>query len=137
MILPKKGATREAKSVDVSPLNAGILDATLRLVRAAESAEEYRFMGPLILRELIYRLLTSARAPQMHPLARFGGQDHQMVRAVKILSDHFSKPLRVETLARQLGMNVSGFMPASKPQPICRRYSFRSNFVYRKRSALC
>ncbi|MFU0912035.1 helix-turn-helix domain-containing protein [Kluyvera intermedia] len=32
-----------------------------------------------------------------------------MVRAVKILSDQYTQPLRIETIAHQLGMSISGF----------------------------
>ncbi|MBS0291492.1 MAG: AraC family transcriptional regulator [Proteobacteria bacterium] len=105
----QQGEGAGAKAVDVSALNVDMLDAALRLVRAAESAEEYRVMAPLILRELIYRLLTGTQAMRLNQLARFGGQDHRMVRAVKLLSDHCTEPLRVETVAQQLGMSVSGF----------------------------
>jgi AraC-like DNA-binding protein len=109
-IIRQKGdGTCDVGAVDVSALSVDMLDATLRLVRAAQSAEEYRVMGPLIMRELTYRLLTGTQAIRLNHLARIGGQDHRMVRAVKILSDQFNKPLRVEEVANQLGMSVSGF----------------------------
>ncbi|HHY2417471.1 TPA: AraC family transcriptional regulator N-terminal domain-containing protein [Salmonella enterica] len=99
----------EVSSVDVSALDADMLDATLRLVRSSGSQEEYRIMAPLIMRELVYRLLTGAQARRLNHLARFGGQDNRMVQAVKILSDQYREPLRVESIATQLGMSVSGF----------------------------
>jgi AraC-like DNA-binding protein len=45
----------------------------------------------------------------MRHLATFGGQAHRMVRAVEKLRDNFTKPLRIEAVARELGMSVSGF----------------------------
>lgn len=105
----KSDATGDVRAVDVSALSVDMLDATLRLVRAAESAEAYRVLGPLVLRELVYRLLTGTQAVRLNHLARFGGQDHRMVRAVKMLSDHFSEPLRVKAVASALGMSESGF----------------------------
>lgn len=109
-IIRQKGEDAgDARAVDVSALSVDMQDAALRLVRAAESDEEYRVMSPLILRELVYRLLTGTQAVRLNQLARFGGQDHRMVRAVKLLSDHFAQPLRVETVADQVGMSVSSF----------------------------
>lgn len=99
----------DVKSVDVSTLGVDMLDAALRLVRASKSTDEYRVLSPLIFRELVYRLLTSSQATRLNQLARFGGQDHRMVKAVKILSDQYTQPLRVETIAHQLGMSISGF----------------------------
>ncbi|MFG0518023.1 AraC family transcriptional regulator [Kluyvera intermedia] len=98
-----------AKAVDVGVLGVDMLDAALRLVRASKSADEYRVLSPLIFRELVYRLLTSSQTTRLNQLARFGGQDHRMVRAVKILSDQYTQPLRIETIAHQLGMSISGF----------------------------
>lgn len=105
----RSDATGDVRAVDVSALSVDLLDATLRLVRAAESAESYRVLGPLVLRELVYRLLTGTQAIRLTHLARVGGQDHRMVRAVRMLSDHFSEPLRVKAVASALGMSESGF----------------------------
>jgi AraC-like DNA-binding protein len=96
-------------AIDVSPLDVNLLDATLRLVRLIDSASEYRALAPLVIREIVYRLLAGAQGNRMRHLAEFGGQAHRMVRAVQTLREDFDKPLRIETLARKLGMSVSGF----------------------------
>jgi len=97
------------KAIDVSPLDANLLDATLRLVRLIDSPDEYRVLAPLIIREIVFRLLTGPQAGRMQHLATSGGRSHRMVRAVDKLRDHFDKPLRIEDMARELGMSVSGF----------------------------
>jgi AraC-like DNA-binding protein len=63
----------------------------------------------LALREIVYRLLTGAQAGRLRHLATFGGHAHRMVRAVDKLRMNFNKPLRIEEVARELGMSVSGF----------------------------
>jgi AraC-like DNA-binding protein len=97
------------KAVDVSPLDANLLDATLRLVRLIDTPGEYRVLAPLVVREIVYRLLTGAQASRMRHLATIGGHAHRMVRAVEKLRENFDKPLRMEDIARELGMSVSGF----------------------------
>jgi len=99
----------DAKAIDVSPLDANLLDATVRLVRLIDTSNEYRVLAPLVVREILYRLLTGAQHSRMRHLATFGGQAHRMVRAVEKLRERFDKPLRIEGLARELGMSVSGF----------------------------
>ena len=99
----------DAKAIDVSPLDADLLDATVRLVRLIETPNEYRVLAPLIIREILYRLLTGAQRSRMRHLGTFGGQAHRMVRAVQKVREKFDKPLRIEDLARELGMSVSGF----------------------------
>ena len=97
------------KAVDVSALDANLLDATLRLVRLIDTPGEYRALAPLVTREIIYRLLTGAQSSRLRHLAEVGGQAHRMVRAVQTLREDFDKPLRIENLAKKLGMSVSGF----------------------------
>jgi hypothetical protein len=66
-------------------------------------------LAPLIVREIVYRLLMGAQSSRMRHLAMFGEQAHRMVRAVEKLRTSYVKPLRIEGLAKQLGMSVSGF----------------------------
>jgi AraC-like DNA-binding protein len=95
--------------VGVSPLDADLLDAVVRLVRLIDRPGEYRVLAPLIIREIVYRLLNGAQASRLRHLATFGGQAHRMVRAVEKLRQDFDKPLRIEGVARELGMSASGF----------------------------
>jgi AraC-like DNA-binding protein len=97
------------KAVDVSPLDADLLDATLRLVRLTASPDEYRVLGPLVTREIVYRLLVGAQGNRLQHLAKFGGHAHRMARAIEIIRDRFNAPLRIEDIARLLHMSVSGF----------------------------
>jgi AraC-like DNA-binding protein len=107
---PRSGdAAASVKSVDVSALDANLLDATLRLVRLLDAPAEYRMLAPLVTREIVYRLLTGTQAGRLRQIATVGGHSHRMARAVAKLRENFDKPLRVEHLARELGMSVSGF----------------------------
>ena len=98
-----------AKAIDVSPIEPGLLDATLRLTRMSEDPDEYRVLAPLVIRELVYRLMKGAQGDRLCHLARFGGQDHRMVRAVAFIRENFDQPLKVEEVASELSMSVSGF----------------------------
>jgi AraC-like DNA-binding protein len=108
-VVQARGDGVGVKSIDVSPLDANLLDATLRLVRLIDAPDEYRIVAPLVIREIIYRLLMGAQASRMRHLARLGGQAHRMVRAVEKLRENFDKPIRIQKVARELGMSVSGF----------------------------
>jgi AraC-like DNA-binding protein len=97
------------KALNVSPLDGDLIDAALRLVRLIDTPDAYHVLGPLVIREIIYRLLTGAQASRMCHLATFGGHAHRMVRAVQKLRENYNKTLRMEDLAQTLGMSVSGF----------------------------
>jgi AraC-type transcriptional regulator N-terminus len=95
------------KAIAVSKLDSDLLNACLRLL--LQLPEQYRVLGPLVIREIIYRLLTGEQSHRMRHLATIGGHAHRMVRAVRKLREDFAKPLRIEEVAREIGMSVSGF----------------------------
>jgi AraC-like DNA-binding protein len=97
------------RAIDVSPLDAGLLDATVRLVRLLDSPTEARFLAPLIKREIVYRLLRGEQGGRLHHIAALGGYTHRIIEAIDRLRTDFDQPLRIEDIARELGMSVSGF----------------------------
>ena len=104
-----RGEGSGVKGVGVSPLDGDLLDAVVRLVRMIDRPDDYRMLAPLIVREIVYRLLSGPQCGRLRHLATLGGQTHRMVRAVEKLRDSFDKALRVEDVAREFGMSTSGF----------------------------
>jgi AraC-like DNA-binding protein len=96
-------------AIDVSPLDADLLDAALRLVRLIDDPARARLFAPLIAREIAYRLLLGAQGGRLRQLAAVGGYTHRITRAIGRLRQNFARPLRIEELAGELGMSVSGF----------------------------
>src|SRR5215208_3135396 len=98
------------KAIDVSQLDAGLLDATVRLVRLLDSPiTEAHFLAPLVTREIVYRLLRGEQGGRLSHVAALGGSTHRIVEAIERLRKEFDQPLRIEDIARELGMSVSGF----------------------------
>ncbi|MDC0833620.1 AraC family transcriptional regulator [Geitlerinema sp. CS-897] len=97
------------KAIDVSPLDADLLDAVVRLVRLIDSPTEAHVLAPLIEREIVYRLLMGEQGTRLCQIAVLGGYTHHIARAIDRLRNDFNQPLRIETIARELGMSVSSF----------------------------
>lgn len=101
------GRTDE-RAVAVSPLDANLLDAVVRLARLLDAPSEAPVLLPLITREIVYRLLTGEQGSRLRHLAAVGGYTSTITRAVERLRNDFDQPLRMERLAADLGMSVSG-----------------------------
>jgi len=99
----------DVRAIDVSPLDADLLDATVRLVRLLDSPAESRVLRPLVTREIVYRLLMGEQGNRLRHLALLGGPTDRIAEAVERLRRDFNQPLRIDSLARELGMSVSGF----------------------------
>jgi AraC-like DNA-binding protein len=98
----------EVRAIDVSPLDGNLLDAFVRLTRLLDVPAEAPVLLPLITREIIYRLLVGEQGTRLRHLAILGGYTPSIARAVKRLRQDFDQPLRIESLARELGMSISG-----------------------------
>jgi AraC-like DNA-binding protein len=97
------------RAMDVSPLDAGLLDAVVRLVRLLDSPTEARYLAPLVTREIVYRLLIGEQGGRLRHTAALGGHAHRIGKALERLREDFDRPLRVKDVAREVGMSVSGF----------------------------
>lgn len=97
------------RALDVSPLGANLLNAVVRLVRLLDAPDEVPILAPLIKREIIYRLLQGAQSSRLRHVARLNGSDHRISEAVRRLHGTFEQPLRIESLAKELGMSTSSF----------------------------
>ncbi len=106
---PSPPGRADVRAIAVSPLDVNLLDAVVRLVRLLDSPAEARVLLPLITREIIYWLLVGEQGARLRHLAILGGYTSYIARAVERLRQDFDQPLRIEDIARELGMSVSGF----------------------------
>ena len=101
-------AANTVRALDVSRLEFGLLDAVVRAVRLLDAPGDIPMLLPLVLREIVYRLLAGGQGPRLRQIAVAGGQLPQIAGAIDWLRRHFDQPLRMETLAAEVGMSVSG-----------------------------
>ena len=99
----------DMRAIAVSPLDGHLLDAIVRLTRLLDAPADAPVLLPLITREIIYRLLMGEQGARLRHLAILGGYTSHIARAVEQLRQDFDQPLRIEDIARELGMSVSGF----------------------------
>ena len=98
----------EVRAITVSPVDGSLLDAMVRVARLLDEPSEARLLLPLVTREIIYRLLKGEQGDRLRHLALLGGYTPSIARAVERLRQDFDQPLRIERLAHELSMSVSG-----------------------------
>lgn len=103
----KSGA--KIKAMDVSPVDADLLDAVVKLVKLIDTPDEMKLFAPPIIREIIYRLLKGRQSERLSHLVAAEGDTRRISRAVKQIRENIDQPLKIEDAARELGMSVSGF----------------------------
>jgi AraC-like DNA-binding protein len=98
----------DVRAISVSSVDAHLLDAFVRLTRLLDTPSEAPVLLPLITREIIYRLLIGEQGIRLRHLANLGGYPSSIARAIERLRQDLDQPLRIEEMAHDLGMSVSG-----------------------------
>lgn len=98
-----------ARGLGIITVEPRLLDAVCRLVDLLDAPHEIVPLAPLILREITFRLLTGPHGLRLRQIAAAGAPAHRIARAVRWLRDHYAEPLRIESLAKQLGLSPSAF----------------------------
>lgn len=99
----------EHRAMAIGRVTLPLLDACMRLVDLLERPEDLPLLGPLVQREIHYRLLVGEQGGRLRQIAAVGSQGHQIARAIDHLKTRYAEPLRVEDLAREVRMSVSTF----------------------------
>ena len=105
--LPPPRPVPLGRGMAVGPLSVAILDAVLRLVRLLDTPQDIPVLGPLIEREILYRLLTGEQGMRLRHIALADSQTDQVAKAIDWIRKNFAEPLRIERLARHVHMSAS------------------------------
>lgn len=106
----ERGPTGAAESaIAVGDLDLALLECVVRLVRLAEHPDDAPYLSPLVMREIVYRLLQSDQAGRVWQIASVGGPGSRIFEAISRLRTTYDEPVRIDELASDLGMSVSGF----------------------------
>ena len=93
----------------IAPVTPDLLDSWLRLLRLLDSPKDITVLGPLVEREIIYRLLKGPRGGMLRQLATGDSRLGQVRRTIGWIRDNLAEPFQVEDLAARAGMSASAF----------------------------
>jgi AraC-like DNA-binding protein len=97
------------RALVVTPIDEPLLDAVLRLVTLTGCPEDVGSLAPLVLREITYRVLKGPQGARLRQIAAAGAPAHRIATAIRWLRGNFTAVLKVDVLAKQVGMSVSAF----------------------------
>ena len=100
---------RDRLGIAVSEVSRPLLDAFNRLLDLLGQPNDIPALAPLIKQEIFYRLMTGEQGPRLRQITAIGNHGYKIARAIDWLKGNFSKPVKVEELARKSGLSVSAF----------------------------
>lgn len=101
--------TTEPKGMYASPMEACLSQSVLRLLDALDSPLDGRILGPSLVREIYYRILTGAQGGTMRAALTARGRFGRISLALRKIHGSLGERLDVEQLASEANMSVPTF----------------------------
>ena len=105
--IPETKPLSNSHGLAVGETTIGLLNACMRLLELLDTPEDIPFLGHLVQREILYRLLRTPQAGRLRAIATNGDLSQRTARAIAWLRANFAKPLHMEELASTARMGVS------------------------------
>jgi len=102
-------AIEAPQSMMSTPMDAAMQSSVLRLLEALHRPLEGAVLGPGLLRELYFRVLTGAQGRSMREALAMRGPFGRIGRSLRLIHAAFAEPLDVMQLADEAGMSVPSF----------------------------
>jgi AraC-like DNA-binding protein len=98
-----------ARAAETHRADAGLLDALRRYLILAGSPADRKVLGPLIAKEIHYRLLMAPFGGMLRNLIRHDSDASAIARAIGHIRGDIRSPIAIPELARRVGMSASSF----------------------------
>jgi len=97
----------DARGLYVGRSTDGIADAVTRLLELMGDPEDADMLGPLVVDEIVIRLLRTAVGPRVAQMGQPKSGVPRVVEAVGWIRAHFAQPVTVEEMAASVHMSAS------------------------------
>jgi len=94
-------------AIAIGPATFELFDAIARIMALFDSSRDLAHIGPLIQKEMLYRVLVSPVGRKFRETVLAGTTSNRVAKAIEWLKENFRSPLTVDELADISGMGVS------------------------------
>lgn len=117
-----------ASGLALSDANPDVLDAVLRLAALMDSPRDIDALAPLVIREILYRMLTGSGAcsGMVRQMAQANSRLNQIAKAIVWLRANYNGACRIDDIADIAGMSRSTFHAHFKAVTSMTPLEFRS-----------
>jgi AraC-like DNA-binding protein len=103
------GKPSDVRGLYVGHSTDGLVDAVTRLLDLMADPEEAEMLGPLVVDEIVIRLLRTAVGPRVAQIGQPKSGVQRIGEAVCWIRAHFAQPITVDEMAASVHMSASSF----------------------------
>jgi AraC-like DNA-binding protein len=100
---------QERRAVYITPVDPSIIDASIRLMECLAQASDVELLAPLIIDEILIRLLRSSIGIRVAQMGFAESSVQRIAKAIAWLRTNYSQPIKIEELAELVHMSASSF----------------------------
>ncbi len=104
---PRAANAASPAALQVSQMKAPLYDAVVRLLQAVQDTTECCILGPGLIREILFRVLSGEQSALLRTMALRDGRALRVGQAITFIQDHVDEPIDVATIAKSVGVSVS------------------------------
>ena len=92
-----------------APLSEEIIDAVIRLLQSLNSRNEAKVLGPIFLKEILFKILNGENGEILRELAINNRGFFQISRVISKIHENYFQSFDVQHLAKEAGMSATAF----------------------------
>ncbi|WP_338113013.1 AraC family transcriptional regulator [Paenibacillus artemisiicola] len=103
----KPSPTEQAKrGLFINEVDVPLLDAVTRLIQLLDKPMDIPLLAPLLIKEILYRVLQGKHGGTLTQLAVEGDGAFRIKAAIDYIKEHYKQAFRVEELAEHVNMSM-------------------------------
>jgi toluene monooxygenase system protein E len=103
----QRPAVDEEDEAYVSRFDGDLRDAVTRFLKTLDDDSERRLLGPLFLREIVFRLLRQDQSPRLVSAALYGKSSRKVFAAIRYMQAEYGRAITIDDIARTVGASTS------------------------------
>ncbi|MEK4509533.1 AraC family transcriptional regulator [Paenibacillus sp. FSL K6-2524] len=97
------------RAMFVCQMESSLMDTVLRLARLLDKPKDIPVLAPLIIKEILYRVLQGQNGIALEHIVMEGSSTHQIKDVIEHIMNNYASSLRTRELAEIANMSVSSF----------------------------
>ncbi|MEC0128132.1 AraC family transcriptional regulator [Paenibacillus pabuli] len=104
---PIKPESSTRRGLFVSSTKPPLLEAVIRLVRLMDTPEDIPVLAPLMIREILYRMIQDEHGHSIRQFAVQNSHARHIAQVIEVIQSEYAHPLRIQQLAAMINMSTS------------------------------
>lgn len=99
----------EPSGIAVSDASIELIEPVVRMLRVLDRPEDMAVLGPMIEREILWRLLAGEQGATVRQIGLADSRLTQISHAIRWIRTHYTEAFRIDDLAQLTAMSISSF----------------------------